>query len=205
MAQQQPDLAAALAAVSAATAPRAASSAAADPAAPKVSSFTQINHVSSAPTVSRAQSKNPALQAYQRRNEDDPEARGGAAAYELDTGTLNPARHPVEEPRLWGDRPEPRPNARTTEQKLAEKTAAQLKQIIRSAGLTTDGCIEKPDLRSRALEALDTPGAAVRAAGPLALCRPFARRAARREVLSACCAQVPPAPGVKSALELCDE
>ena len=82
------DLAAALAAVaSAAAPPRAESSAAAEPAAPKVTSFTQINHVSEAPTASRAHAKNPALQAYHRRNEDDPEARGAAEAHELDTGT----------------------------------------------------------------------------------------------------------------------
>jgi len=192
---QQPDLAAALAAVAAA--PVGPSRTGADPVAPKVNSHTQINHVSEAPTASRTHAKNPALQAYNRRNEDDPEARG-ELGYELDTGTLNPKRTPVEEPRPWGDRPEPRPNARTTEQKLAEKTAAQLKQIILRAGLNTDGCIEKGDLRQRALEALDTPGASVRVLATASVRK-------RGSGPPSTFAQVAPAPGVKSALELCDE
>jgi hypothetical protein len=58
------------------------------PRKPKVTSRTQINHVSEhAERISTA--KNAALEAYHRRHVLDPEAPVGGA-YELDCGTMNP-------------------------------------------------------------------------------------------------------------------
>ena len=172
------ELAAALAIIETESAPLALG-----PTTPKVTQFTQINHVSNKPGASRPHAKNAALTAYQRAQVADPTTQKAAAAgselgFELDKGTLNPNAHEEEDlERERRKKPAKRPSlAEQRTQVLGTLSQAQLKQLIARASLSFEGCIEKVDLEARALQALEAP-----------------------------CSHASPMPGVKSAQELFED
>jgi len=154
------ELAAALAIIETSSAPLALG-----PQTPKVTEFTQINHVSGKPVASRPHAKNPALTAYQRQQVADPTmhkaaAEGADLGFELDKGTINPNAHDEEDAERERRKKPPKPPSLTEQrvQTLATMSGAQLKQLIARAGLGCEGCIEKSDLEARALQALEAPG-----------------------------------------------
>ena len=92
------DVMAALAAVEVVDTSKGALAVGRGPRPPKVKEFTQINHVSESSARNNT-AKNPALQAYLRKQQIDPGAvAGGGYELEADHGTMNPTREPKKKP-----------------------------------------------------------------------------------------------------------